>query len=241
MVGLLDQGQSEQQQEGQQQEGQQQEGQQQGAAAERPDWLPEDLWGDAGFNAEAFEALKAGTAKAADLPESADAYVLPTIDGFDADKAGASPLFSVMRNAAHKAGIGQAGFDELITDYVAGEKAKSDEVTAAEMAALGANAKARLGAVAAFLNGNLPKDLAEAVGATLTSAKAVQGIEKLMGLGKPGGGTRADPPPPVTRKSREEIDKLMSTPAYSGRADERDPKVIKEVDDWFQAEYGQKK
>jgi hypothetical protein len=241
MAGLLDQGQSETPTPTPAPAGSPPDGdQQQSEPVARPDGVPEELWSDTGFNAAAFETLKAGN-KAEDLPDAPEGYVIPAVEGFDAEKAAASPIFAVLRSAAHGAGIGQAGFDKLVSDYVAGETAKIDEQTTAEMALLGANAKARLGAVGAFLNGNLPADLAAAVGATLTTAKAVQGIEKLMSLGKPGGGPRGEAPPGPTRKTKAEIDRVMQSKEYSGKEAERDPKVIAEVDAWFQAEYGEKK
>ncbi len=207
---------------------------------ERPDWLPEELWGEQGFNADAFEQIKAGK-KADDLPADADAYVLPDIEGFNKDVAAASPILKVLRSAAFDAGMGQEGFNGLIKSYVEGEATKASEQMQAEMTALGANAKARISAVNTFIRSALPKEEADALAASVTSAKAVMALEKLMATGKPGGGGRGQPTPPPTRKSREEIDKLMASPAYSGKEADRDPKVIKEVEDWFQAEYGQKK
>lgn len=212
-----------------------------GGALERPDWLPEDLWTGTGFNADAFAALKAGPAAAADLPAAADAYVLPTIEGFDSEVAGKSPVFGVLRTAAFDAGIGQAGFDGLVKSYVEGETAKSQEATAAEMALLGANATARLTAVNTFIRSTLPADEADALAASVTSAKAVMALEKLMGAGKPGGAAaRTAPAPVAARESRAEIEKLMATPAYSGKESDRDPAVVKKVSDWFDAEYNKK-
>ncbi len=165
---------------------------------------------------------------------SAEDYAIPEIDGFDAEVAAASPVFAAMRAAAFKAGLDQEGFTDAINSYVEESASRTTEARTAEMTKLGANAKARTSAVASFITSKLPAAQAEALRSAITTADLVKAIETLMGTGVRRAAAPAAAAAP--RKERSEIEKLMASPAYSGRERERDPKVIAEVDAWFAAE-----
>lgn len=164
---------------------------------------------------------------------SAEEYAIPEIEGFDAEAAAASPVFAAMRTAAFKAGLDQAGFDEAIKSYVDESSARTTEAQTAEMGKLGANAKARIAAVGTFITSRLPAAQAEALRVSITTADAVKAIETLMGSTARRTTAPVVAPP---RKERSDIERLMASPAYSGRERERDPKVIAEVEAWFTAE-----
>ena len=125
-------------------------------STERPAWLPETAWKDGAVDLTALESVVTGAGSDADVPASAEAYALPTIEGFDHEVAATSPILAVMRNAAFAAGRGQAYFDEQIGSYVTAMKTQADEATAAEMAKLGSTADKRLAAVGDWLNKRLP-------------------------------------------------------------------------------------
>jgi len=176
-------------------------------------------------------------APASDAPDTPEDYKLPDIEGFDHDQANASPVFSAIRRAAHKAGLGQEAFEGAIQDYVDETISKSTEAKTAEMAKLGANAKARLSAVSSYITSKLPAAQAEALRRTLTTADSIKALETLMGVGTRKTSTSA---PVAQSVSREEIEKLMATKSYMGRPNERDQKVIDKVDAWFANEARQK-
>jgi hypothetical protein len=199
-------------------------------AAVRPEGLPDDLWGDTGFNAERFGQYRAPVA---DLPANAEGYELPTIDGVEIDQS--DPLLGILRTRAIENGMGQAAFSAIITDYAAALKAADDASYDAAMAAIGADATGRIANVSTWLDGKLPKEQAESLKALAADANALLGLERLMNAGA-SPAPRVDPPPPVARKTHAEIRALMSTPAYSGKAKERSADVIKEVTDWFAEE-----
>lgn len=202
-------------------------------AVERPEWMPEELWGDTGFDKAKFDALKATPTPAADLPATAEAYALPAIEGFDTEKAKTSPLFKALMTGAHANGIGQEAFNGVIKTYV--EQMTTDATTseAAERAKLGTNAADRIKAVETWVSGSLSQQEAAALMAGATTADAVIALEKLMNARAPT--APRDPPPPVnTGKTEAQIRDLMNTPAYSGKAHERQQAVIDEVTKWFQ-------
>lgn len=206
-------------------------------SGERPAWLPETAWKDGAVDLAALEGVLTAGNSDADVPASADAYALPTIDGFDHEAAAASPILQVMRNAAFAAGRGQAFFDEQVGAYVAAMTEKAEAATTEEMKKLGSTAEKRVAAVGEWLNKSLPAPLYEAFKGVVTTAAAVEALEALM-AGKGGApAPRGNAPVAPARKTKAEIEAIMQSKAYSGKQSERDPAVIKEVEAWFEAEY----
>lgn len=196
-------------------------------ALERPDWLPENLWDATANKPVDFATVRQSPT---DLPSAAEAYTVPTIEGIPIEAD--DPLIGVLRTRAFEAGMGQAQFASVITDYATELKRRDDAIFEREMAALGDNKDARVAAISTWVGANLPKEEAAAITAGLTSALAVQGFERLMNKGVVAA-PRDPPPPPVTRKTEAQIRDLMNTPAYSGKASERKQEVIDEVTKWF--------
>lgn len=204
------------------------------ATGDRPDWIPETAWKDGAPDLAALEQHVATLGKHADLPADADAYVMPTIEGFDAEKAKDSPLFVALRKGAHANGLGQAAFEGVIKDYVEGEITRTTNDAAQERAKLGSNGATRLTEVSKWVKSSLPEAQARAVLAGATTADAVIGLEALMNA-RAGVKPRDNPPPAVVLDSKQDIEKLMQTKAYSGKAHERDPAVIARVEKYFAA------
>jgi hypothetical protein len=196
---------------------------------ERPDWLPENLWGEAGFNKEAFDALAARPEPQADVPADADAYVLPTIEGFDAEAAKDSPLFKSLRTNALANGLGQAAFEKVVADYVSEEVARAAETEREEKVKLGPNADARLATVETWVKGSLPAAPAKALLDVATTADSVLALEALMNA-RASAAPRDPPPPPAPPKTREQLREMMKDVRYRGSAQQRDPAYIKEID-----------
>jgi len=204
---------------------------------ERPDWLPENLWDEAAKKPIDFSTLRQ---PAADLPSDPAAYELPTVEGVDLTQTADSPFFHTLRKSAFDAGIGQEGFQKIVTDWTEAEKAAADTYFEEQQKALGANAEPRLAALSTWLDGSLPKTEAEALRSISTNATVFQALERLMNKG---GVTapRDEAVPTKTGKTREEIKALMASKEYSGKPHERNPAVIKEVDDWFATNAAEKK
>lgn len=216
----------------QQQEEQRQE--EDGGAPERPEFIPEEAWTDKGFDRDKFLEI----VRAEKRPESADAYALPeAIEGIDMEEAKASPLLAGLRTAAHEAGLDQDAFARVSTTMLTEAKKMADANIAAEKNKLGDKADARISAVNAWLGTALPVGQAKALAGMATTADAVAALETLMKSGARRTGSEAGQPGTgTTRKTRQQIEELMSTPAYNGKPNQRDPKVIAEVDAWFAEE-----
>jgi hypothetical protein len=197
---------------------------------ERPEWLPENLWDpEAGFRADEFGKYRP---PAADVPSDPTAYELPTHDKFDINLVKDSPFFATLRQSAFEQGIGQEGFTKIVTDWIEGEVSAGEAYYTEQRAAIGTNVEQREQAISAWLGSNLPEDEAEALRGIATNAKAFHALERLMNKG--GAAPPVPPPPAVTRKSEQEIRALMNSKAYMGKTGERNPAVVKEVDDWFE-------
>jgi hypothetical protein len=199
------------------------------AATERPEWLPENLWDATENKPVDFSTLRQPPA---DLPSTADAYTLPTVEGVELDAA--DPLIGILRTRAFANGLGQEEFAGIISDYAVALKQSDDAAYEREMGQLGENRDARVTAVSNWLGAQIPAEEAKALTAGLTTAAAVQGLERLMNKGVL---TPREPGPmPTNRKTEAQIRDLMNTPAYSGRASERQEAVIAEVTKWFEDE-----
>jgi hypothetical protein len=221
---------SDQSQDNQDQGDQQQQTDQQ-QVAERPEWLPENLW-DAQENKPVdFTTLRQN---AADMPSSADAYAVPKVEGIDLDAVAQTPFFSTLRQAAFDAGLGQEGFAKIVSDWAEAEKADSDTYFNEQQAKLGANVETRSSTLSTWLDSNLPKEEAAALRSALSSAEVFTALERLMNKGS-NAAPRSEPTQ-VQRATKAEIDSLMASKAYSGRQNERDPAVIAKVDKWFEEE-----
>lgn len=209
-----------------------------GGEVERPDWLPETAWKDGNVDLEGLKSAFEGAGKSADLPASADAYAMPAIEGFDSEKAASSPLFKALRTAAFNGGVGQAGFEAAVSEYVKEMTADANATEAAERAKLGQNADARLTTVSNWVSSSLPAEQAAALMAGATTADAIVALETLMNA-RAAPAPRDPPPAAKTLKTKEEIRALMQKPEYYDPK-KRDPAVVKEVDDWYAAQGGKK-
>jgi hypothetical protein len=158
---------------------------------------------------------------------------MPEIEGWDADAAADSPVFSTMRQAAFDAGLSNERFAELAKGYVEAEAAKADARYEEQMNALGTDrdaVKARMGTLGTALTRMLPKEQASALVSLAVNADAVKAIEALVNRAPKGAGTTTPPP---AADSWETISALMNSDAYMGREDQRDPAVVARVERFF--------
>jgi hypothetical protein len=200
------------------------------APAVRPEGIPDQLWSDTGFNADAFAAYRP---PADDLPASVDAYQLPKIGDKDVPaEIASSPFMATLRQGAFDAGIGQEGFNGLVTKWLEADEQAAQSYFDEQDKLIGQNRETRASAIATWLDSSLPAEQAAALRSVSTNADVFKALEALMNKG-------AAPAPrtdvPVTKgDTLEEIQKLMSTPAYNGRRDQRDPAVVARVDKFFE-------
>lgn len=221
-------------------------------AVERPDWLPEKFW-DGEAKAPRVDALAKSYAelektrvdpaklkeaweaeRIAGRPEAPDAYKLPEDERFDAEALAASPVVGLWRKAAHEAGLPQDAFEKVLTEYADAEIARMEQQTAAELAALGENGKARTEAVGLWARrvfGETPK--LDAIAQVTTTAAGVEAVEHLMKLLNDAG---VDPgefePDNRGQETLADIRKLMDSREYWDPS-KRDPAVVKRVEDFF--------
>jgi hypothetical protein len=171
----------------------------------RPEWLAEPFW-DADKGEPMVEALAKSQA---DLrkqiargdhkpPEKPDAYVLPKIEGVPEIPA-TDPLWSKVRDAAHKQGVSQAQLDGLVKPYLEfmkgkmpapadaeAEKAARAAAIAEELGKLGPQGKAVAADIKGWIKGmeGTGSLTSEEAGALLSvgNAAGVRALAKLRAL-----------------------------------------------------------
>lgn len=225
--------------------------------AQRPDFVPEKFWKDGKVDLEgAFTSYKEletrFTTKTEDLlkqldadrrkglPDAPEKYEVKLGEDapVKAEDLQGHPAIEFWRKTAFEAGLPPEKFNEGVSELVGILTAGPD--LAAEKAALGENADARIHAVGAWAKSKVGDDqeafsVVQQIGST---AAGIRALEKMMGeAAQSPTGQEPAPPPEIT------IDKLremQNDPRYWDRA-RRDPAFVKKVDDGFQALYGKKK
>ena len=174
------------------------------------------------------------------VPEKADGYTIPKIEGTDEKALGSHPIIATWRTIAHANGIGQEAFEAGIAQYVKAAAAEAPD-NKAETAKLGDNATARIEAAQAWAKRNFQGEEYEAIKRIATDAAGIKTLEKLMKLSfgdenrtdndNDGGGSGA---PTLTI---EKLKEMQGDPRYWDH-NRRDATFVKEVDEGFQKLYG---
>lgn len=141
-----------------------------------------------------------------ELPKGADGKTIQ----FQIDES--DPRLAPVREYAHKRGLDQEGFSELLAiqaQYDIGENQRIDEARKGEVAKLGANGPARIDMVETWLVSKLGDKAGKALMNRLMLADDIAAMEKLVRLQSTNGGSefnqrgREPPPPPdVPREKR---------------------------------------
>lgn len=231
--------------------------QQKQSASAAPEGLPENFWdGEKGAvktddliaSYKDLSKFKTDTeAKFASRPESADKYEVRVPEGVELPEGvewkfdEKSPLLAQAKELVFNAGGDQKMFDGLLAQYInenvartSADLTKSEEVYQNEMKALGEKSKERTEAIGKFLDGNLPEDEAKALKNSLSSAKAVQALEKLIEKSNGEilkGSSQGAPSGSITQA---DIDSKMNDPRYWR---DRDPAFMAEVASDFKKLY----
>lgn len=181
-------------------------------AVDRPADLPEAFWdadakapkwGDLAATLKEADELRAARDEAANKPAPkpedykvgfSEAAVKELFGGEAPDLDTDAPLMKALPDWAAKNNVPQAALNELADLYGAhmiNEGKALDEMLRAEIGKLGANGPQRVGAIRSWIEGNLPKERAEALVVALgrSSSGALEAMEDLIkkatGLGSP--------------------------------------------------------
>jgi hypothetical protein len=157
------------------------------------------------------------------VPAKADEYKLALPQTFELPKGKdgkpvayqfdeKDPRLAPARAFAHKVGLDQAGFSELLSihaQYEIGEAQMIQSAKDAEIAKLGANGPARVDAVSRFMHARLGTDRGQALMDRMVLAGDIEALEDLVKLYSTQGGAGMD------QRHRETPSKELSEEAYS--------------------------
>lgn len=173
---------------------QQQEQQQEQPQVERPEYIPEKFWDaeagqprleDVFKSYTSLEQKMSGKKKAPEKYELAlDGELADYAKGIDAEDA----LFKSLQEIAKESDMPQEGFNKLITAILGDELAGMRELEtkkAAEMKALGENAKQRIKDMTDWLDANLDEGHAKALKGMMTTAASIEALEKIKEGARP--------------------------------------------------------
>ncbi len=180
---------------------------------------------DAADVARLMEAHAAEALRKTQVPADANAYEPKLPDTFKPPAGveltidNTDPALFDLKNWAHKRGLSQSEFSDVLGIYAAREAKQAAAINAAaakQVELLGTTGAQRVDAVSQFLRGMLGDDLARPVLNTMVTAKHVQAFERLMQrVASQGSASFSQshrvPSEPPGRVSQEEYDRM--TPA----------------------------
>ena len=223
------------------------------AQPERPDWLPEKF-ADGAALAESYKQLEQKlhnpdrqeelrtslieeikAEKLEGVPDDASGYKVPEVFGGEEAREQLDPaLWEATTSWAHARNLGQDDLNELVSFYTENFLPNVE----AEWGKLGDNAQARANNLGAWVGANVPEEHRATLMNMAVTAENFAALEAVMKLTVP----QNLPGQTETSTSEAEpmdegaIQALMMSPAYTDPT-QRDPAVVKQVDDWFKAKY----
>jgi len=160
---------------------------------------------------------------------------------FNTEELADDPIYNDFQEIAKEMGINNEGFNKLAELYIKGQLADieaADQVREQEMKALGNNADRRLGNIQDWARANLDADGQEGLAAALTTAGAVQAVEKLIAKTRNAPQTQDTPAAPTVDHAK--LREMMTARDEYGNSKMNDPaykaKVNKLYDQLFGAE-----
>jgi len=139
----------------------------------------------------------------------------------------AKPVFEFASQWGRENQLSNEGMENLVKGFTEFQVKQTDENMKAEYNKLGSDAEARLTNARQFLESNLGEDGARALGGALTSAAAVEALEKLIASSK---SPSAAPTNVSTKLSAEKVKSMRFTMDDNGnRRMESDPAYRAEV------------
>lgn len=219
------------------------------ADPDRPSWLPEKFTTPEALATSYGELERAFHGKREDIaaevrqeiaaeipegvPETPEGYVVPeSIEITDPDAFAQSEIATWWRDTCHAAKLPQDAYEQGLLAYANAIMGEQPDL-AAERAALGENADARIAAAGTWMQANA-KDQSEyeALRRLTATASGIAMLERMtsgqMALTSDGGG---DPIP-----TQEELTQMQNDPRY-WKAGSRDPNFIKQVDEAYARRY----
>lgn len=169
------------------------------------------------------------------VPETPDSYQFTPPDNlvpegvkFNIDQN--NPQYKQFNEVAHKMGLNQDQYNEILSLYVQNEVALVPDKNA-EIAKLGDNAQARIERVDLWSKHNLSNEAYSAIVNQATSGEFIMAMEELMEktntVSMEGNEHEAHGP-----LSRQELEQMMKDPRYRD-PQRRDPTFVKRVQDGF--------
>jgi hypothetical protein len=134
------------------------------------------------------------------------------------------PAFADLTRVAHRAGLSQSDFSDLIGVYAAKQAAEANQLQTAiraEIAKLGPNGSQRIGAITTWLRSAVGSDdLAKALSQMMVTAKHVEALEKLADKFMSGGAasfsqSHREPGPGNGKVSDEEYAKMSAAQKWA--------------------------
>jgi len=160
---------------------------------------------------------------------------------FNTEELADDPIYNDFQEIAKEMGINNDGFNKLAELYIKGQLADieaADQVREQEMKALGNNADRRLGNIQDWAKANLDADGQEGLAAALTTAGAVQAVEKLIAKTRNAPQVQETPAAPAVDHGK--LREMMTARDEYGNPKMNDPaykaKVNKLYDQLFGAE-----
>jgi len=161
---------------------------------ERPEYIPEKFWDAETGQARLEDTFKSYTAleqKMAGKKQAPEAYELGFDESFDKELLegldGENEIIKGMMDIAKDNDLSQDGFNKILNLVIGAEISEMKEIEEYkknEMAQLGEHGNKRITDIKAWIDATLDKELADGLKATMSTAKAVEALEKLKEASK---------------------------------------------------------
>lgn len=152
------------------------------AIGDVPDWFKSSKYKTISDQAAAYVGLESKLGGFIGAPESGE-YEITPIEGVDQaaiEALVASDVFNDLQELGIKNGMSNEFMNEFTNTFAMSQQKEQQAFIDAELTALGDNAKARIDNVNNKLGVILEGDLLEAVQSSLSTAKAIEGIEAIL-------------------------------------------------------------
>lgn len=204
------------------------------STSQRPDYIPEAYWDADAGEAKIKELVKSLTDTQTALRNRADELKqelikelnegipdepglyevsMPELDGKQVQMDIEDPLFDEFKVWAHKSGINQDKFNDLLKFQARWLQSKVPNIEA-EIGKLGDKAKERIDSVTRFASSALDQGDWETFRGMMTTARSIEVMEKLMGAAKGKGPSSFDQYDHAGPVNEAEVDRLMATDKY---------------------------
>ncbi len=197
---------------------------------------------DAAFEqAKAYKNLESKFGAFTGAPEEYEVGLSEEVgEKFNVEDLSDDPIFSDFKDMAKEMGLNNDGFNKLAELYIRGQLADveaADTVREQEMQALGNNAERRLGNIQDWAKANLDADGQDGLAAALTTAGAVQAVEKL--IAKTRNAPQAQDTPAAPSVDHGKLKEMMTARDEFGQPKMNDPAYKAKVNKMYGQLFGE--